>query len=216
MSDWFRKSTWTKEDQDDFWERFRRARPDSRAQYLRIQAFHLSNSGTRELQEAAEVLLGILISDYRESTQLALAFAQRAAIHAAAGNTRQAITDYRAALAQEQQFPNIQSQAWIEFAWLVATEGIEDAFDEAASVLAKCELSSPFPLDRFRSSAARAFMAFRRGAADEAKNHARFALELANSKQSGLRHHKALGLVGPEWDPIRLHLLGIVDRGSKA
>ena len=44
--DWFRRSTWTVTDQQEFRESLNRCRSESgRAQYLRIQAVHLETRG---------------------------------------------------------------------------------------------------------------------------------------------------------------------------
>jgi len=52
--DWFRKTTWSADDERDFRAHLKRARVDRRPQYLRIQAAHLLENG---LPEPALVLL---------------------------------------------------------------------------------------------------------------------------------------------------------------
>ena len=38
MSDWFRKKTWAKDDEEHFFTKLSRSRKNGRAQYLKIQA----------------------------------------------------------------------------------------------------------------------------------------------------------------------------------
>lgn len=50
---------WAEADQQDFEEKLRRARPGSRAQYIRLKALALAASTRRSEKEAAPALLGL-------------------------------------------------------------------------------------------------------------------------------------------------------------
>jgi len=41
MADWYRRKTWTKTDEEEYFAKLGRARKDGRAQYLRVQAIEL-------------------------------------------------------------------------------------------------------------------------------------------------------------------------------
>lgn len=49
MADWFRKKPWTKNDEEEFFDKFERVSKDGRAQYLKIQAIKLVQIKDREL-----------------------------------------------------------------------------------------------------------------------------------------------------------------------
>jgi len=54
--EWYRSSAWAEADQQHFEEKLRRARPGSRAQYIRLKALALAASKRRSEKEAAEIL----------------------------------------------------------------------------------------------------------------------------------------------------------------
>ena len=80
--DWFRKTSWTREDREDFFERLSRSRKYNRAQYLRIQASYLAENGNIELLNAALELLEMLFTQYPDRTEMALAYASKGRVFA--------------------------------------------------------------------------------------------------------------------------------------
>src|SRR2546428_320415 len=102
MTDWFRKTSWTQEDQKDFWTRHHRARGDyNKEQYLRIQASHLAETRKPALAAAAMQLLDLMITEFPEPSQLSCAQLQRGDIYLERGQLDDALVAYRAAIAQE-------------------------------------------------------------------------------------------------------------------
>lgn len=76
ITDWFRRSSWTARDREEFDARLQRSRgPANKAQYLRIQALHLAEAG---LHTAAIDLLDKLLREFPCRTELASAHQQRA------------------------------------------------------------------------------------------------------------------------------------------
>ncbi len=197
--DWFRKTTWTKVDGDDFESRLRRARRDNRAEYLRIQAGHLAES--RLYSEAIE-LLDRMICEYPERTQLAPAQSQRGQCFDAMDEPQRAADAFLAALDEERTFPNVQTRASFEFPVLVAERGLTAYFARALEVLDRDSAIPVFPIDRYQIAAARALISAQSGDLDTARDLARIALDVADVKHSGLRYHRALGLV-PSDDSLR-------------
>ena len=57
MTDWYRRKTWTKIDEEEFFAKLGRARKDGRAQYLKIQAIELLYTNDKKLLVVAETLL---------------------------------------------------------------------------------------------------------------------------------------------------------------
>ena len=67
MSDWFRQTNWNKEIEEHFFEKLARARKESRAQYLKIQAIELIETKNPTVLCAAEMLIQKLLNDYPEN-----------------------------------------------------------------------------------------------------------------------------------------------------
>ena len=73
--EWYRRTTWTDVDRVDFDTRLKRSRgTGNKAQYLRIQAYHLAEVGN---EEGAIQLLDRLFAEFPEKLQLAQAHEQK-------------------------------------------------------------------------------------------------------------------------------------------
>lgn len=64
MTDWYRRKTWTKTDEQEYFAKLGRARKDGRAQYLTIQAIELIETKDKTLLSVAEMLLNKILEDY--------------------------------------------------------------------------------------------------------------------------------------------------------
>ena len=64
MADWYRRKTWTKTDEQEFFAKLARARKDGRAQYLKIQAIELVETEDKTLLKVAETLLNKMLTEY--------------------------------------------------------------------------------------------------------------------------------------------------------
>ena len=192
--DWFRKTTWTAEDQADFRQRLARARKDNRAQYVRIQALTLSEQG-QELLPAAIALYDEVITLYPCESQLAMAYGGKGQCLEKLGRIDAALASYLQAIAQMRAFPNMNDTAPLDFAWLVARKGISVHFQTALGVLDEFRHWDIFPVGRFKYYGSRALIL---NALDEssAAREALTALAAAEEQTSGLRYHPLLGLVG--------------------
>ena len=207
MPDWFRKVSWTKSDQDDFWAHHKRARASGKSQYLRIQAVHLAGTGKPELRSAALSLLNLLIAEFPDPVELSFAYTQRAEIHAAEGRIEEAVSDCRRAISREREFPNAKGDAWLDFAWLVVMTDKHDLFDEALRILKERESDAFFPVHHCRLNAIRSVIAAERGESENARTFAANAMRHASRMNSGVRYHRTIGLVsesrGPMFDRLR-------------
>ena len=67
MTDWYRRKTWTKTDEEEYFDRLGRARKDGRAQYLRVQAIELIETKEDNLLSVAETLLNKILTDYPDN-----------------------------------------------------------------------------------------------------------------------------------------------------
>jgi len=194
-NEWYRRNTWTRDDQADFEARLARARKQNKAQYLRIQASHLMETANPQLTSAALELLNRMLAEYPSDIQVAQAHAQRAECHIRLGEVDKAIEAFRCALARERQFPNVRTNAWLDFGWLVIDRRLSRLYDEALGVLTEFKDTMPFPVQRYRFHAIRALVAADRGALANAREEAKKALEAGRATHSGFRYHPTLGLV---------------------
>jgi tetratricopeptide (TPR) repeat protein len=198
QTEWFRRATWTDADREDFNARLKRSRgASSKAQYLRIQALHLAEADHRE---GAIELLDRLLAEFPDSIDIAQAHAQKAESLAKLGQTEAAIEEYRAALQRERDFPNVQTNAWLDFGWFVVEKRLTHLYDGITKVLEEFrdddELS--FPAIEYRYAAIQALIADARGEKSQARKFAETALAEAAKCHSGLRSHPTVGLVGSE------------------
>jgi tetratricopeptide (TPR) repeat protein len=203
-NDWFRKITWSEADQADFFARLKRSRTaGNKAQYLRIQAYHLEGVGSPELLKASLTLLDKMLAEFPEQTQLASAYGQKASCSAKLGEIDQAVGYYQRTLETEREFPKVKTNAFIQFGRLIVENNLANFFDEALVALE--ELNSrgiKFPSDIYQAFGIRSIIAAQRGETEKAKEFSKVALEAADKVHSGLRYHSAIGLVRDKETPF--------------
>jgi tetratricopeptide (TPR) repeat protein len=198
QNDWFRRSTWTDHDRDEFNARLKRSRGAGRkALYLRIQAVHLAEA---RLHAAAIELLDRMFAEFPDKIELGRAHLQKAESLGYLGQTELAINEFRAALQAERDFPNVRSQTWLEFGWFVVQRQLTELYDEVLIVLEEFrdESGLTFPVMEFRYSTVRSLIAESRGDGAAACELAKQALVAASKEHSGLKYHPKLGLVGSQ------------------
>jgi len=190
---------WNEAVERSFNEKLHRAK--RKEQYLRIQACTLARSHP-------EVALQLLDRYFvlKDDFDHAQAYVDRAKALLALGRINDAIESYNAALAREAEFPNLQTPAYLDLPYLIATRGIREKYDDAIQVLEKykARLASPiaFPVDCFCWHAAYALITAERNDAASAKEHAQNALEAAALDHSGFRCHPTVGLVTKQYDQV--------------
>jgi tetratricopeptide (TPR) repeat protein len=195
VTDWFRNTTWNKEVEEMFEEKLRRAR--RKEQYLRIQACTLARS-------QPEVALRLLDRYFRmpDDFDHAQAHVDRADALLALNRVPEAIESYEAALARESAFPNLQTQAYLDLPYVIATRGLRDHYGRAVELLLTSEARLMFPVDRFRWYTARTLIAAAEGDHQLARTNANRALEAASVDNSGFRYHASVGLVTGKYDDV--------------
>jgi tetratricopeptide (TPR) repeat protein len=197
IPDWFRRRTWTSEDQEDFFAHLKRSRPHKRDQYLRIQAVYLQEVGTPEYLEAAIGLLDKIFSDYPDSMELSLGYRQKAECLDGLGRTEDAEQAYQASFSAMRRRPNIHPGTQIGFGLFVVRHRLTHLYKEALDVLGEFTSDSDhlFPLVRYRYFAIYAVISSHWGLREEARTFANRALEAAEQEHSGFRYHPKIGLV---------------------
>jgi tetratricopeptide (TPR) repeat protein len=198
MTEWFRRTTWSDADREDFNVRLKRSRgAGNKSQYLRLQAFHLGQAGHHA---GAIELLDRLFVEFPDKIQLAQAHAQKADSLAKLGHIEAAIGEYRASLQAERDYPNVCTNAWLDFGWFVLEMQLTPLYDEVARVLEEFRKKDgiKFPAIEYRYTAILALLADERGEKEQAREFAKQALAEAAKEHSGLRYHPTVGLVGSE------------------
>lgn len=191
MRDWFRKTSWSNADSEDFERRLARARPASRPQYLRIQAVHLFETGKKGLIAVASALAARVISEYDDKIQTGPAHHLLGLCRESQGDLLAALAEFRAAVALEKKRPSVETDAYLDFAWLVARHGSVEHFAEAMDFLTRFHDRPVFATQRYRYHGALALLANARGDSAAAGAAARVALD-ARERSSPFSAHGAL------------------------
>ncbi|MBA6381275.1 hypothetical protein H4J75_19255 [Colwellia sp. BRX10-1] len=184
--DWYRNNKWNDEIEALFYEKLKRAR-SQRDQYIIIQASHLS--------ESFPLISLQLIDEYFEKRKDKFddvrAYWAQSIAFMNLGDIDKAMEAYRAILKREEEFPNHQTTAYVDYPYIVATNAIESEYQNVLSVLTKHHSRLMFPLDKFKWHASFALI-------NNDYEQAVLALDVAKVKRSGFRFHQDVGLVGKE------------------
>jgi hypothetical protein len=200
---WFRRTSWTDADQQDFERHLARARPLKRPQYLRIQSVHLVQTGDPALIQVAQSLIERFLRENGDDVEIAFVHELSGQGHEALDEVLPALNCYRQAMAAERRRRNVQSNAWLRFGWLVIRRKLTSLYLEADSVLEEFAKLMPFPYERYRYHSIRAIVAAHRGYVSKAKEEAGLALAAAAATHSGFRYHPTLGLVNDAGEEMR-------------
>lgn len=181
--EWFRSPAWDEAARGDFERRLTAARPNVRAQYLRLKA--LSLLGTTALDDARDLLRRSLEEPGLSPVQRASALEQLARIALQDGDPALAEHHYRAVLAGEatDAASRLGTTGTVEIglAELLIDSGDDASIDEAAGLLsgwiARSGLRQPAQLFRWNIALLRIAQAD--GDRDTARDVARTALALA-------------------------------------
>ena len=192
--DWFRNGDWSPKIEADFQARLGRTR-SQRDQYLVIQAITIESSHPKAALRLIEQYFATKTSDSHDVRALNA----RARAYLALGDDESAIKAMKQVLEIEGIRPSHKTNVFVEYPYLVATKGIRSEFADAVSVLESRSGDVAFPVIRFKWHAARCLIHRAENQGAHAREQARLALEAAETKDSGFRWHKNLGLVGEDY-----------------
>jgi len=196
MTDWFRRKTWTEMDEDEFFKRLNRARKDGRAQYLKIQAIELVETKDRGLLKVAEELLNKMLTEYPDDNfNKGSALFTLGNIYRLQENYGRAINYYKQALDVEMVYPNVRTQAYLNYSELIIITGGVDSFDAVEQILLERHPTLMFPIEKYKVNSFLSIISKHKNQNDKAKYFADLAELSANAETSGLRSHKYLGVV---------------------
>jgi tetratricopeptide (TPR) repeat protein len=193
--DWYRRTTWTREDAAEFQARLARSRGDtSKAQYLRIQALYLAEAG---LHEPALSLMEQLLTNHAVRRELASTHLQRAKSFAAIGRNAEAVESFRSSLVAQRDYPTIRTNVELEFAWFIVVGQHVSLYAEVEPLLQQYmkEVGLLFPVQRYKCAVVLALLAWEQGRSTEALKFVFEARKAASKQHSGFRYHAKFGLV---------------------
>lgn len=196
MTEWYRQKSWSKEEEDYFFNKLGRARKDGRAQYLKIQAIELVETKEEKLLEVAEFLLNQVLSEYsddrfnRPGTLVTLGN-----IYQLRNNHDKAIDYYKQAIDFETIYPQVQTQAYLYFSELVVKYRKTELYEVAENVLMKKMQEALFSIEQYKGYSILSIINNQKHNKVQAKYFAALAEQNANKESSGLRYHKYLGIV---------------------
>lgn len=196
MKDWYRRKTWTEADETEFFAKFNRARKDGRAQYLKIQAIELISTNKKELLRVAESLLNKVLTEYPEDNfNKSSSLHSIGNIHKKLGDETKAIDYYKKAVDFEKNYPNVQTQAYLDYSELIIKTKSLFEYDEVETILMEKLSKLVFPVDKYKVNSILSIINKHKNNADKAVFYAKLAEESASVETSGLTYHKFLGVV---------------------
>ncbi len=173
--DWYRNEEWDDEIERAFFAKLKRAR-SQRDQYLAIQAVVLADSQPEVTIRLAQHYFETRTGRFNDSRVLA---AQGNA-YRTLGKVDDALASYQAALARQREFPSSVAVSGTSVAYYIATEGIDDQYGFALSLLEDDSGGSIWPVSVFRWNAAKALILSASGEFDAARRFSLGALEAAS------------------------------------
>ena len=196
MVDWYRRKSWTKTDEQEFFAKLARARKDGRAQYLKIQAIELVETEDKTLLKVAETLLNKMLTEYPDDGfQKGSAFHTLGDIYKLNDNLELAIDFYKQALDFETNYPNVITHAYLDYSELVIKTGKENLFGELEKLLLDRYSELRFPIEKYKVNSILSIINANKDGREQAEKYADIAEQFATAETSGLKYHKYLGIV---------------------
>ncbi|MEZ4757409.1 MAG: hypothetical protein R2817_11335 [Flavobacteriales bacterium] len=106
-----------------------------------------------------------------------------------------AISFYEQALQVEQAFPQVKTQAYLNFSELVVKTKSVTHYNQVKELIRARADGFLFPIEKYKAYSILAVISYYEGNEVQAKKYALLADENASATTSGLNYHKHLGLV---------------------
>ena len=194
--DWYRRKSWSKIDEEEFFAKLSRARKDGRAQYLKIQAIELVYTKEPKFLKIAKELLNKVLSEYPEDK-----FNKPSVYHTLGdifqleNNIEKALENYKNAVDFEKVYPNVITQSYLDYAEIVVKNQFINLYSIAEEMLESKTSGLLFPVEKYKVFSLLAIINGHNSKMETAKKYFELANENANKETSGLRYHKYLGIV---------------------
>jgi tetratricopeptide (TPR) repeat protein len=210
--EWYRCEEWTNEERTEFENRFKKARKNSRVQYLKIQGLTLLGTEKRELwNNAFELFDRALSISSKDEFFLGDIYNGMAEYFKRIGNTQKAIEFYRKTLKREKEKPSIISNVRYDFPVFIIENELIDYYDEAMEIFNTYQMDSPFPISVFSFHAVKAAIYYQFGKLVDAKVEAQIAFD-ASKQLAPFKYHSKLGLVTNTDRPLYRKMTEILNK----
>jgi hypothetical protein len=197
--DWYQHKTWTEDDQRAFFGRLLQSQSTfHKAQYARIQAATLLETGDPALREAARALFQFVVREYpHEESQLLLAHVGQAECCAELGLRQETVEAIAAALEVHRANPRWYATALLTVGRIAVRDRLTEVYEVLSPVLTHLLERQMFqlPADRYTAAYVLAFIADHAGEAGRARAYARLALQCAAMKAPAIPRFPAIGAV---------------------
>lgn len=187
---------WTEIDEQEFFSKLARARKDSRAQYLKVQAIELVDTKEMDLLKVAETLLLKMLNDYPEDNfNKSSALNTLGYIYRLREDYEIALDYYKKSLDFEKVYPNVITSSYIDYSELVIKLSKINQYSFIQEMLEPKLPRELFPVNKYKISLILAAVNKFNKEDEKAQYYSSIAEENASATTSGLRYHKDLGLV---------------------
>lgn len=210
--EWYRKTTWTESDREDFFAHLQRSKKTSRGQYLKIQAIHLYETNRSEEVSAALELTNLALDEYPERISLAQLLGLKAKCLNKLGKLKEAEDNFLLAIQAMRDYPNVKLNIQFSFAFFVIEHKISRLYNEALMLLDEFNDIGHgifFPITEYYYYGLKAVILHREGKFREAKPLALKAIAASEMQYSGLPRHPKVGLVNKSEDMFYNELASI-------
>lgn len=193
MSDWYRRKTWTKTDEEEFNAKLGRARKDGRAQYLIIQAYELVETKNESLFYPAEILLNKILTEYPENNfEKSSTYNQIGEIYKLRNDYDKAIEYFEKSLDFEKEYSRVTTTSYLEFAETVIRAEKIELYDKVYELL-KAKINEPslkFPNQNYVIYSVMSIISEYKNDFKNAKNYAELADKYASAETNSLWNPK--------------------------
>ncbi|MDR1604334.1 MAG: hypothetical protein LBS10_06030 [Gracilibacteraceae bacterium] len=194
--DWYRKNTWTKDDEIEFFAKLKRSQKHKKPQYLRIQALTLYETGDAQLLDVALNLLQKYFDEYPDDKfERSSAYKILGDIYSKMEKFDISLQNYKSALDYEEIFPQVLSNAYLSYAKLIIQLNKTELFEGVEKLLSDRTIGLDFPKVKYIKNAILSIISKQKNDFEKANYYKNIANEAANAEVSGFRWHKKLGLV---------------------
>lgn len=201
MSDWYRKKTWAKEDEEHFFTKLSRARKDGRAQYLKIQAIELVDTKNIKLLNIAKELLQKVLDEYPDDNfNRSSVYNTFGDIFLLENDIKKSIEYYKKSIDFEKVYPNVKTNSYLIYSELIIKNKLTHEYLYVEKILEERTSGLLFPIDKYKVFSILAILNYHNSKKELAKEYAKLANENAQAETSGLRYHKQLGVVSERDD----------------
>lgn len=198
-TDWYRRGTWTEEDQQAFFARLLQSQSTfHKAQYARIQAQTLQETGEMPLLEAARSLYDFILREYpQEESQQLLAHVGKAECCAELGDREATLEAVYGALSAHRSHPRWHASALLSAGRVAVRDRLIEAYHALDAALSDLMNRRAFalPVDLYTACYVLAFITDHLDDRPRAQAFAQGALKAIAMSDSNVKRLPQMGLV---------------------